>query len=193
MVRVLVVYGTSEGHTAKVASGLGDRLRSRGLHVDVVDASIASDVAPDWYDGVIVAASVHAGSYQKPVRRWVRAHAAALNRMSTAFVSCCLGVLQHDPKVDADLAAIVDRFTAETGWRPNVVKIFPGALLYTKYGIVTRWLMKRIAAKAHGDTDTSRDYDYTDWKQVEAFADEYAARLPVSGTVNRVVDQRRAS
>jgi mono/diheme cytochrome c family protein len=37
--------------------------------------------------------------------------------------------------------------------------------------------MKRIAAKAGGDTDTSRDYDYTDWKDLEAFADEFGRRL----------------
>jgi menaquinone-dependent protoporphyrinogen oxidase len=126
---------------------------------------------------VIVAASVHTGTYQKAVRRWVRAHAAALAGRSNAFVSCCLGVLQHDPKVDADLNAIVDRFATETGWRPSLVRMFPGALMYTKYGLVTRWWMKRIAAKAGGDTDTSRDYDYTDWKQVDAFADEFAGRV----------------
>jgi menaquinone-dependent protoporphyrinogen oxidase len=176
MRRVLVLYGTSEGHTATVAKAIGDRLKSRGLLADVVDASTV-DPAPDPYDGVIVAASVHIGSYQKAVRRWVRAHAAALGGRSNAFVSCCLGVLQHDAKVDADLAAIVERFAAETGWRPSVVRMFPGALLYTKYGVVTRWVMKRIAAKAGGDTDTSRDYDYTDWKQVDAFADEFAGRV----------------
>lgn len=173
MFRVLVLYGTSEGHTAMLAKAIGDRLKSQGLHADVIDASTA-DPAPDVYDGVIVAASVHTGSYQKAVRRWSRAHAAALSGKANAFVSCCLGVLQHDPKVDADLAAIVDRFATETGWRPGLVRTFPGALLYTKYNIVTRWVMKRIAAKAGGDTDTSRDYDYTDWTQVDAFADEFS-------------------
>jgi menaquinone-dependent protoporphyrinogen oxidase len=175
-----------------VASAIGDRLKSHGLQVDVVDAS-SVDVAPDPYDGVIVAASVHIGSYQKPVRRWVRAHAAALHGRPNAFVSCCLGVLQHDPKVDADLARIVDRFATETGWRPNVVRTLPGALLYRQYGIVTRWVMKRIAAKAGGDTDTSRDYEYTDWQQVDAFADEFAQRLPPAEALNNVMDRRRAS
>ena len=30
--------------------------------------------------------------------------------------------------------------------------------------------MRRIAAKEGGDTDTSRDYEYTEWKAVEAVA-----------------------
>jgi menaquinone-dependent protoporphyrinogen oxidase len=45
-----------------------------------------------------------------------------------------------------------------------------GALKYSRYPLPLRWLMKRIAAKAGGDTDTSRDYEYTDWAQVEAYA-----------------------
>ena len=37
--------------------------------------------------------------------------------------------------------------------------------------------MKRIAAKAGGDTDTSRDYEYTDWADLQRFADRFGARV----------------
>jgi len=37
--------------------------------------------------------------------------------------------------------------------------------------------MKRIVAKAGGDTDTSRDYMYTDWNDLRAFADDFRRRL----------------
>lgn len=35
--------------------------------------------------------------------------------------------------------------------------------------------MKRIATEATSDTDTARDYEYTDWQEVEAFAAEFDA------------------
>jgi menaquinone-dependent protoporphyrinogen oxidase len=35
-------------------------------------------------------------------------------------------------------------------------------------------MMRRIVAKAGGDTDTSRDYEYTDWADVRTFAEEFA-------------------
>jgi menaquinone-dependent protoporphyrinogen oxidase len=35
--------------------------------------------------------------------------------------------------------------------------------------------MRRIAAAEGGETDTSRDYEYTDWAAVERFALEMAA------------------
>jgi menaquinone-dependent protoporphyrinogen oxidase len=141
--------------------------------VDVVEASDRAG-RPDDYDGVIVAGSVHVGGYQRQLRRWVRAHAGALAGRPSAFVSVCLGVLQHDPAVDRDLEGIRERFYAATGWRPSLVAVVAGALPYTRYNWVTRWTMRRIVAKAHGDTDTSRDYEYTDWEAVRRFAREFA-------------------
>jgi menaquinone-dependent protoporphyrinogen oxidase len=42
--------------------------------------------------------------------------------------------------------------------------------MYSKYSWPLKWLMKRIAKQAGEDTDTARDYEYTDWQQVAAYA-----------------------
>ena len=173
MSRILVLYGTTEGHTAKVARFLGDTLRADGVSADVIDARTVCP-SPDSYDAVIVAASVHARGYQRTVRRWVHDHARVLNDKPTAFVSVCLAVLQHEPKVERDLAAIVDRFLTSTGWRPAITKNVAGALAYSRYNWLKRWAMVRIVRKAGGDIDTSRDYEYTDWADLRAFAEEFA-------------------
>lgn len=178
MPRILIVYGTTYGHTTTIADAIAATCRGDGALVDVFAAS-AHTPAPAGYDGVIVAASVVAGGYQKPVIRWAREHRAALDALPTAFVSVCLGVLQADPKVTTELEAIVERFKAETGWGPGVVKPVAGALLYTRYNWILRLVMKRIAKKAGGGTDTRRDYVYTDWKDLEAFAAGFAGRLGV--------------
>src|SRR5215203_1908392 len=127
MSRILVVYGTTDGHTAKVARSLAETLNGQGILTVVHDARSA-DCTPDDYDGVIVAASVRGGRYQKAVRGWVRSHRAALNTKPTTFVSVCLGVLQRDAKVDQALRAIQQRFLDETGWHPTVMKVVAGAL-----------------------------------------------------------------
>jgi len=184
MPRILVVYGTTEGHTAKVAGAVTEALHRTGAVVEVMAADDPAP-APDGYDGVIVAASVHAGRYQRSVEQWVQAHAAALARTPTAFVSVCLGVLQHDPKVQRDLQAIVDRFITVTGWRPAVVKFVAGALPYTRYGWLRRAVMKHIVAKAGGDTDTRRDYEYTDWNDLGHFAADFGRGL--SAPTNQAV------
>jgi menaquinone-dependent protoporphyrinogen oxidase len=183
MSRVLVLYGTTEGHTAKIAGAIADTLRANGIGVDVVEAGMDAPRAGD-YDGVVVAASVHASRYQRSVQQWVQNNREALAGKPSAFISVCLGVLQWQPEVQREVNASVDRFLMTTGWRPMWTKSVAGALAYTKYGRLTRWIMQRIAAKAGGDTDTTRDYEYTDWQDVRAFAERFG-RVVVAPVVDR--------
>jgi len=176
--RILVFYGTTDGHTRKVAAAIARTIQSIGLEVDLVDAKASRrKVTPQEYSGVIVAASVHAGGYQRTVRRWVKQHAAELRTRPSAFVSVCLAVLERSPKAARDLGAILQRFFRATEWHPTESKIVPGALLYTRYNWLKRWLMRRIVAKAKGDTDTTRDYEYTDWDDLAAFAQRFAGEI----------------
>jgi menaquinone-dependent protoporphyrinogen oxidase len=190
MPHILVVYGTTDGHTAKIAATLGETLRGQGADVDVIDAG-AVPPSPRDYAGVIVAASLHAGGYQPAVKRWVRQHAAVLSGKPSAFVSVCLGVLQQEPKVQQELTAIVNRFMSDTGWQPTIIEPVAGALLYTKYNWIKRWIMKRIVQKAGGDTDTTRDYEYTNWTELRQFADRFS-RLVLKPQGHQVIERRSA-
>ena len=186
MPRVLIVYATNHGHTATIANAMADTLRARGIATDVAAASTTAP-AVTGYDAAIVAASLHAGKYQKSAVRWVRSNREALSQKRTAFVSVSLGVLQQEERVQQDVRATVDRFLADTRWAPNVVKMVAGALFYTRYGWLIRLIMKRIAAKAGGDTDTRRDYVYTDWEDLQAFTSAFADRLMAGSEPGRSV------
>jgi menaquinone-dependent protoporphyrinogen oxidase len=175
--RFLIVYGTTEGHTAKVAAAAAATLQHRGAAVSLQNSAAPWIYNPADYSAVIVAASVHAGTHQRSVRRWVQTHQVALNQRPGAFVSVCLAVLNKSPKVERDLGEGLQRFFDETGWKPTETKIVAGALPYTKYSWWKRWLMRRIVAKAHGDVDTSRDYVYTDWKDLDEFVSRFADRV----------------
>jgi menaquinone-dependent protoporphyrinogen oxidase len=178
MSRLLILYGTTDGHTARIADFLAGELRSLGAFVDVIEARTASP-DPREYDGVIVAASLHARGYQRPVVRWARAHAADLRKMPSVFLSVCLSVLQKEPEVRRDLAAIVKNIEDRTGWRPLPVKHVAGALLYTRYGWLKRMVMRSISRRAGGETDVSRDYEYTDWADLRGFAAAFSTRCGI--------------
>jgi len=174
MTTILVVYGTTDGHTRKIAQVLAENLRAQFCSVDIVDsAGQLKRLSPEDYDGVIVTASVHIGSYQRSVADWVRAHAKTLNLMPTAFLSVCLAVLQKEAKVRQEILGIMGRFLDRVGWRPTIMKMVAGALPYTRYGWIKRMMMKRIVAKAGGDTDTTRDYEYTDWNDLRTFSHDF--------------------
>lgn len=189
MARILVLFGTTDGHTTRVAEAMADTLRAHGAKVDLVLAGWPGP-KPDDYDGILIAASVHGGRFQRDVRRWVHANAHLFKYMPTGFVSVCLGVLQPDGDVQREEQSIVNRFLTDTGWRPTMTKIVAGALLYRRYGWFKRWMMKRIAAKAGGDTDTSRNYVYTDWNDLAAFAAQFGGLVSPAGRAVAETDGR---
>jgi menaquinone-dependent protoporphyrinogen oxidase len=175
MTNILIVYGTTDGQTRKIVRVLAEDLRAHRCSVDIVDAAgKLSRLSPESYDGVIVAASLHIGDYQRSVARWLRMHAPMIETMPTAFVSVSLAVLEQDPAARQEVDRIMDRFFTRCGWRPKITKHVAGALLYTRYGWLKRLMMKRIVAKAGGDTDTTRDFEYTDWNDVRDFACDFA-------------------
>lgn len=176
MTHILIVYGTTDGHTRKIAQVLAEDLRAKGCSVDILDAADSGRrLSPEAYDGVVVAASVHIGDYQKTVARWVRQHAAALSAVPSAFLSVSLAVFERRAQVRSEIISIMERFLERCGWRPMITKMVAGALPYTRYGWLKRQMMKRIVAQAGGDTDTTRDFEYTDWIDLRNFAQDFAA------------------
>jgi menaquinone-dependent protoporphyrinogen oxidase len=175
MARILVAYGTGEGQTAKIAERIVRTLRERGHEAHVGDVSAGESPMVEDTDAVLVGASIHVGTHQPAVANFVRDHREELAARPSGFFQVSLSSATDDEERRAEAAEYVDSFIEETGWHPDRIAMFGGALRYSKYGFLKRLLMKRIARDATGDTDTSQDYEYTDWNEVEAFADDFAA------------------
>lgn len=175
MAKILMLYATHYGQTRKISETFAQTLTEQGHDVTVRD--VQSPVALDLRDfnAVVVGAPVYRARFSRQVRKWLRSHSAELAPKPTAFFSVCLGVLERDEAaVQAHEQKIVRDLCQEVGWEPTLTRVLPGGLPYTRYGWLTRWMMKRIAAQAGGDTDTRRDYDYTDRAEVQRFAREFS-------------------
>lgn len=177
--RVLVMYATTHGQAAKVAATIADALEEAGASVSIGNIAAAEAGNPADYSTVIAVGSVHAGRLQRTLQWWARKYRNTLNRRPAALVVVCLAAVNRTARVDHDLRVLIDRFSETTGWRPTEVKVVAGALKYTQYGWLTRWIMKRIVGKHGGDVDSSRDYEYTDWDDVRDFARRFVAEVPL--------------
>jgi len=181
MTRLLIVYGTEEGQTAKIATRIGEVARGKGYSVDVYNAKNAPrSLSFDDVAAVVVGASLHAGRYEGYLRNWVKAHRADLERVPSFFYSVSLTSSLSTPESQAQVERCVDQFVRETGWKPPTVAYLAGALPYTRYNVVKRFVMRMIAKSVGGPTDTSRDYEFTDWDAVTHFAEEVLAAMPTS-------------
>jgi len=170
--KILIVYASHEGQTAKIAHEMAGALRSKGLAVDASRVQDAPD--PASYDAVVVGSPIHLGKHDPTVAEWVKCHVDGVKSSRGAFFSVSLAAASQDPAEREEAQRIARDFLSELGWQPDLVASFAGALAYSQYGWIKRILMRRIAAKEGGDTDPTHDYEYTDWKSVIDFAEHVA-------------------
>ena len=174
--RILIVYSTTYGQTCKIAGRMADILSLYGDSVTRFGVDeIPLDITPRAYDGVIVGASIIHGRHQRSVRDFVRTHCAALNAMPAAFFSVSGSAASPDESGRAEARRCAETFLRATHWRPAITETIGGAMAFTKYGPITRWIMKQISKRNGGPTDTSRDHELTNWLQVQQFVERFAA------------------
>jgi menaquinone-dependent protoporphyrinogen oxidase len=192
MYEVPVFYATTEGQTRRIADRLAAALRGRGLDSAAIDLR-SDDVQVDWarVRGALVGASVHAGRHQPEAAAFIRPHAAELNALPSGFFSVSLSAGSSKPG-DVETACVLARdFVTETGWTARLVRCFAGRLAYTQYGFFKRLVMRFIARRTGQPTDTSRDYEFTDWTQVIRLADEIADAVGAPPRRRRPVEKRQ--
>ncbi len=175
--RILIVFGTTEGQTRKVATFLADRFLAKLHSVTLVDADKPpAALDPAGYDAIVVAARVHSGRYPSSVRHFVRRNLATLTAKPSAFVSVSLMAARGTAKAPEALARYVARFARKTGWTPRHVHHAAGARFYARHGAIGRWILQKIDSKAFGKSDdVSRDQEWTDWEALGRFADAFPA------------------
>ena len=174
MTSFLVAYGTGQGQTAKVAEHVDSVLTDRGHDVTTLPVSAATRVDVEEFDAVLVGSPVNYRRHLPEVLEFVERNREALSERPTAFFQLSIALVWAERWAREAPAALADRLAAKTGWRPDRVGFFAGAVTYTQYDRPTRWLFRAVSALTTGDADTSRDYEYTDWDAVERFAVEFA-------------------
>lgn len=184
MKQVLVLYASTHGHTAKIASRIADVLERAGTPADVRRADANSDPAPADYAAVVVGASIHAGHHQREIVDWARRHATSLATVPSAFFSVSLSAADDTDEARATARKYLDDFVEETGWTPTRTASFAGALQYLEYDFFTRLLIKMMMHRGGHPTDSSQDYDYTDWDEVVRFGRRVAELLPAAAPVS---------
>ncbi|HEV2720718.1 MAG TPA: flavodoxin domain-containing protein, partial [Thermoanaerobaculia bacterium] len=167
--KLLVVYASRFGQTETIARRIAEIAQREGIASQVVEVNARAEGALGDATDVVVAGAVYFGRHLRALSEFVRSTRAELLKRHTAFVSVCGAADEPDARLD-EARTYVDKFLRQAGWTPDTSVIFGGAIAYTRYGWFLRFLMRRIARTRGLGTDTARDYDYTDWNAVDAFA-----------------------
>ncbi|MGM0589212.1 MAG: flavodoxin domain-containing protein [Bacteroidota bacterium] len=171
---LLIVYGTTEGHTRKIGAYLRDEAEMKGMNVSLFDATNAP-LSPFTFDRTIIASSVHMHKFQDAIKHYVMEHQKELNKVQTMFLTVSLAAADDQPESWEELEDVTQTFLTDTGWNPDRIEHIAGALKFTRYNFFKRFIMRQIASKTGKDVDVNQDYEYTDWDKLRKVFNEFTS------------------
>ena len=179
MSRVLIVFATREGQTAKIARRIAERMGASGHAVELIDAAdLAVTAAADLksFQLLVFGASMHAGGVEKELVAFIQAHRSAIASRPRAFFLVLLSAATKDPALrERWLADARDKVARQVPLPFDEIEMIAGTLAYSQYSWPMKLIMRRIARQAGQETDMRKDYEYTDWAQVDRYSDRLAA------------------
>lgn len=186
MCELPVFYATTEGQTRRISERMAARIRERGVTSEALDLGSPAARAIDWGDvrGVVLGASIHGSKHPREAAEFATKFAPRLNAIPSAFFSVSMSAASADKKSVAAAETLAHEFVRQQGWRPTRVDCVAGRLAYTQYGWLKRQIMRRIARKQGGPTDSTRDHEFTDWAQVDSIAADLASRVAPAHAVS---------
>jgi menaquinone-dependent protoporphyrinogen oxidase len=186
IMRIAIIYATREGQTRRIVEYLAGAFLARDVRVELFNAKDRPELDFAIYDACVVAASVHIGNHEREIVRFVRENREALERIPTAFLSVSMSQAgvgdlgrteEQRDQAAKNVAGVLRTFFQKTGWHPRWTRPVAGALAYTKYNFLVRWVMKSISKREGGNVDTTCDHEYTDWAALEHFAGRIVGEL----------------
>jgi menaquinone-dependent protoporphyrinogen oxidase len=175
---ILLLHQGVYGHTRRICERLQTELASHGHAADVA----ALDQAPDLarYDSIVIGASIRHGKHNPAVMEFIRQHQSIIESRPSAFFSVSL-VARKPARNTAQTNPYVKAFLAGCPWQPRLVGVFGGELDYQRYGAFDRMAIRFIMRLTGGPTDPGTKVVFTNWDEVERFADQIAALATTSG------------
>lgn len=177
MTRVLVLYATREGQTEKVAVQIAKHLRESGADAQLVNArdAVVDKIDIGSFDLLVFGASMHAGGLERELIEFINENRERIRQKGRSFFLVLLSAATKDPTLRATwLSDARAKMDEQLRVEFEDIEMIAGALTYSKYSLPLKWMMKHIAKKAGEETDTSKDYEYTDWEQVARYAQKLA-------------------
>ena len=169
--KTLVLYSSHDGQTKAIASSIASTL-SETLECDVMDLALSMDINLANYQSVVIGASVRYGHFQRSLYKFTKQNVAQLNTMPSAFFAVNLTARKPEKRTP-QTNAYTRKFLLATPWQPKQCAVFAGALRYPRYGWLDKAMIKLIMNMTGGETDTSKEVEYTDWQDVTRFAKDF--------------------
>lgn len=170
MQNLLIVYASHDGQTAKICRAIADSVRQAGHEVKVISVGQAAEVDLGRFAKIVVGASIRYGKHSPEIVAFINKNQAILDSKPNAFFSINL-VARKPEKSTPETNPYLQKFLQRINWQPKHLAVFAGKLDYPSYALFDRLLIRLIMWITHGPTDPHAVVEFTDWHQVDNFAE----------------------
>ncbi|MFA9488890.1 MULTISPECIES: menaquinone-dependent protoporphyrinogen IX dehydrogenase [unclassified Mannheimia] len=174
--KTLILYFTTDGQTKKIAERLAETITHEVELISLKDQAVNFAEKIANADQIVIGASIRYGHFSPLVYQFVEQHYVALNQKKTAFYGVNL-TARKENRNTPETNTYVRKFLAKVKWQPNHAEVIAGALFYPRYKTFDRVMIRFIMKITKGETDTSKEYEYTNWQQVEEFGKKLSDQL----------------
>lgn len=172
---ILVVYGTVEGHTAKIARTIASQIEDAGHRVVLADVREPGFAVPGTFDAVLLCSPIHMGRYPEKVVQFVESFKKGLQQKPSALITVSLAIASQYEDERKEAQGYPYLLGEATAWVPDMRHNAAGAIKYLEYNFFKRYAMRRIVDHAGGPIDSSNDYELTDWAKLNLFVRDFLA------------------
>jgi menaquinone-dependent protoporphyrinogen oxidase len=171
MKKKLILYSTTDGQTLKICERIKKMVSSE---IDIVSLDNIKSIELDFYDLIILGASIRYGKHKLEVSNFVLNNKEVLESKKTAFFSVN-AVARKDNKNTPESNPYILKFLKQTNWKPDYVEVFAGKINYPKYNLIDKYIIRFIMWITKGPTNIKNVYEFTDWAKVDNFASKFSA------------------
>lgn len=171
MEKVLFLHSSCEGQTIKILNYIEQDLGT-DYQCEYVDVHLVKKIDFKNYDRVLIGASVRYGHLNKKLYQFINHNLENLKQAKVAFFCVNLTARKEGKDMPAT-SAYVKKFLLKSPWHPKMMAVFAGALRYPRYNFFDRTMIKLIMKLTGGETDTTKEVEYTDWQKVSDFSQQF--------------------
>lgn len=163
--KVIIIYSSCDGQTKKIAEFMAKQLSS-----DTVVTSVLEPVDLSDFSHIVIGASIRYGHFDKNLYQFIENNYSILSQKKSAFFGVNL-TARKAGKDNPETNVYIRKFLQRIEWKPMLIGVFAGALLYPRYKWFDRIMIQFIMKLTGGETDTTKEIEYTDWEKVSAFVE----------------------
>ena len=166
---ILLIYSTTDGHTLKICRRLRATLETLEHRVTVVALADSKALHLPSFDTIVIGASIRYGKHRPELVEFLHRNGPMIKTRPNAFFTVNL-VARKPEKNQPDTNPYMIKLLAQLSWRPGALAVFAGKIDYPRYGFLDRQVIRFIMWLTDGPTGSRDVVDFTDWAQVDAFA-----------------------